>query len=147
MNVRMIESPIDARCSNELAERVAVQAGSASSATRTKRGHYWRMLAAPPELFFEIPDEEIAPLGDNRWSTARSRAEADRSSLLQLQPALEASRDRGEATVRLVQRCDTRGPQRIELPTAAAPLRFGITDPGFLKPLSLVADRGWCRRR
>jgi hypothetical protein len=35
----------------------------------------------------------------------------------------------------LAQRRDTRRPQRIELPAAAAPLRRGIADPGFQKAL------------
>jgi hypothetical protein len=130
MKVRMFESPFEDRCSNELAERVAAHPGSIVC----HQNQSWprlAMLAARPELFSENPDDEIAPPGGHRWSTARSRAEADRSSLLQLQPGLEAFRHRGEATVRLGQRCDTRGRQRIELLTAAVPLRLGITDPGF----------------
>src|SRR5262245_48873830 len=53
------------------------------------------------------------------------------------QPALEAVGHCGKGTVRLAQRRDTRGPQRIELSTAATSLRSGLTDPRFQKTLVL----------
>src|SRR5262249_47942556 len=59
------------------------------------------------------------------------------ASSLQGQPALEAVGHCGKGTVRLAERRDPRGPQRIELPTAAASLRSGLADPRFQKALGL----------
>ena len=50
---------------------------------------------------------------------------------------------RGEGMVGLAQRRDTRGPQRVELAAAAAPLRGRLADPGFEKALALEpVERG-----
>ena len=63
---------------------------------------------------------------------ARSRVEADGLfSSLQLQPVLKPVRHCGKGTVRLAQRRDTCGPQRIELTPPTASPRGGIADPGF----------------
>ena len=59
------------------------------------------------------------------------------SSSLQCQSALEAVCHRRKGTVRLAERRDTRGSQRIELATAATSLRSGLADPRFQKALVL----------
>src|SRR5712691_9029348 len=120
-------------------ERVAAQPGSVSSATRTRRGpRLANPRCASRTLLRDPRRRSRATRPTAAWSTARSRAEAERSSFsLQLQPALEAVRHRGKGTVCLAQRRDTRGPQRIELPTATAPLRGGIAHPGFEEALAL----------
>src|SRR2546425_3986092 len=125
-------------------ERVAAQPGSASSATRTRRGRRPANRPCAPRTLLRDPRRRSrATRRTAAWSTARSRAEADpSSSSLHLQPALEAVRHGGKGTVRLAQRRDTRGPQRIELPTAAAPLRGGIADPGFEEPFTLEPVEG-----
>src|SRR5439155_18000496 len=122
-----------------LDERVAAQPGSASSATRTRRDpRPANRRFASRTLLRDPRRRSRATQPTAASSTARLRVEVDRSSSsLQLQLALEAVRHRGKGTIRLAQRRNPRGPQRIELPTAAAPLRRGIADPGFEKALAL----------
>src|SRR6267378_6139789 len=125
-------------------EQVAAQPGSASSATRTRRGRRPANRRCASRTLLRDPRRRSrATRRTAAGSTTRSRDEADRSSSsLQLQPALEAVRHRGEGTVRLAQRRDPRRPQRIELPAAAAPLRRGFADPGFQKALPLEPVEG-----
>jgi hypothetical protein len=47
----------------EWGEPVAAQPGSAASATKPGVGGARRIAAARGELFFKIPDDEVAPLG------------------------------------------------------------------------------------
>src|SRR5688500_17715233 len=78
------------------------------------------------------PGVRVPPRAPSGWADRSSS-----SSSLHFQPALEAVRHGGEGPVALPQGRDTRGPQRIELPAAAAPLRGGIADPGLEEALVL----------
>src|SRR5512134_437997 len=120
-------------------ERAAVQPGSASSATRTRHGRRPATRRCASRTLLRDPRRRSrATRRIAAWSRARSPAGAYRSSFsLQLQLALEAVRHRGKSPVGLAQRRDPGGPQRIELPTAAASLRSGLPDPRFQKALVL----------
>src|SRR5215813_1404265 len=84
-------------------ERVAAQPGSASFATRTRhRPRLANRRCAFGTLLRDPRRRSRATQRTAAWSTATSRAEADRSSLsLRLQPALQAVRHRGKGTIRL----------------------------------------------
>src|SRR5262245_47397081 len=127
------------RAAMDCAQPVAALPGSATSATRTMRGS--RVANRPCASQTPLRDRRRRTRATQRkaaWSTATSQGEADRLSLsLRLQPVLKALRHCCKGTVRLSQRRDTRGPQRIEFPTPPAPLRSGIAYPRFQQALAL----------
>src|SRR5262245_57749285 len=118
----MIHAPMD------WGERAAAPPGNVVSATRATRGPRLANRRCASRTLLRDPQRRSrATRRPTAWSIARSQAEADWSSpSLQLQPALETIRHRSKDTVGVAQCRNTRGPQRIELPTAAAPLRGGI---------------------
>ena len=95
------------------------------------------------ELFLEIAEDEVAPVGRTAACVNSQTASCGGpASSLRLQAALKTVRHRGEGVIGVAQRGDTGGPQRIELPPAAAPLRCRIADPRFEEALALEPVEG-----